>query len=113
MSSVITTIAFGLIAAIGTLLRWHLGTAMNRTLPWGTFLVNVVGSFVLGVAVAHDWENITLIGGAALGSFTTFSTFTLEAVTQWGTRKERRTAIGYVGTTIVVGVAAALLGLQL
>jgi len=112
MRALFTIAAFGAIAATATVVRWQLGRLLNRELPWGTFFVNTLGSFLMGVAVARGWENIGLIGGAALGSFTTFSTFAAEAVTQWSTADGRRTAVTYVGSTIVFGVVAAVVGLQ-
>jgi CrcB protein len=58
----------------------------DSVLPWGTFVVNVVGSFVLGLVAAavvhHDAPSwvMTLVGTGFCGALTTFSTFGFETV---------------------------------
>jgi CrcB protein len=78
--------------------------------PWGTWVVNVVGSFVLGVVAASGpaWA-ATLVGTGFCGALTTFSTFGYETVrlTEEG---ETRTAVAYVVGSIAAGLAAAALG---
>ncbi|HWL99943.1 MAG TPA: fluoride efflux transporter CrcB [Nocardioidaceae bacterium] len=58
----------------------------ERAFPWGTFTVNVTGSFALGVLVAlasrqsvESWL-VAAVGFGFLGSYTTFSTFTWETM---------------------------------
>jgi len=65
---------------IRTYLEWI------ATLPWGTFTVNVVGSFVLGVVASSvtlagtpEWV-LSLVGTGICGALTTFSTFCFETV---------------------------------
>lgn len=55
--------------------------------PWGTFAVNVVGAFAIGILVALTTERMIAdpnwriaIGAGFLGAFTTFSTYALETV---------------------------------
>jgi fluoride exporter len=55
--------------------------------PWGTFVVNLVGAFALGLVVALTTERLlphpdwrVALGIGYLGSFTTFSTYTYESV---------------------------------
>lgn len=55
--------------------------------PWGTFVINVVGAFLLGLLVAVTTERLLphpnwriALGIGYLGSFTTFSTYTYESV---------------------------------
>jgi len=78
-------------AAIGALLRWWLGLGLNAVwpmLPVGTLLVNWIGGYVIGVLAAlislgagiSEPMRLFLITGL-LGGLTTFSTFSLEAVT--------------------------------
>ncbi len=78
-------------AAIGALLRWWLGLGLNAVwpmLPLGTLLANWIGGYVIGVLAAlvslnagiSEPMRLFLITGL-LGGLTTFSTFSLEAVT--------------------------------
>ncbi|MFN8109161.1 MAG: fluoride efflux transporter CrcB [Thermoleophilia bacterium] len=72
------------IGALGAVARYQLDAAVSRRsgapLPLGTLTVNTLGSLALGVIVgagtAHDPR--FLMGGAFLGSFTTFSTWMFE-----------------------------------
>ena len=77
--------------ALGAVLRFWVSTAvyalLGRAFPWGTLAVNVVGSLAMGVlfvlfiermTLGPHWRAAILIG--LLGSFTTFSTFSLETL---------------------------------
>jgi CrcB protein len=82
--------AVGIGAALGAWLRWALGTALNTlfpTLPLGTLMANLVGGYLIGVAVAVFEQNATIppemrlfIITGFLGGLTTFSTFSAESV---------------------------------
>ena len=82
-------LAVGLGAAIGAWLRWWLGIALNPilpNLPLGTFCANLIGGYLMGVALAliveHDAlspEMRLLLTTGFLGGLTTFSTFSGEA----------------------------------
>jgi len=78
-------------AAAGAWLRWWLGNALNSvfpTLPLGTLAANLLGGFLIGVAmglIAHfealpPTARLLLITGF-LGGLTTFSTFSAETTT--------------------------------
>jgi CrcB protein len=78
-------VAVGLIGGLGALGRFALDGAVARrfagSFPLGTFAVNVVGAFLLGVvagAVASE-DASRLLATGALGAFTTFSTWMLES----------------------------------
>lgn len=92
-------------AGVGALVR-HL---VNRLgLGWvGTLLVNLAGSFALGLLVAVDpGEHVlTIVGAGVLGNLTTYSTFALDATE--GPLRQRATV---VVTSVVLGLAAASLG---
>ena len=84
-------IAIGLGAALGAWLRWGLGLLLNPVLPelpLGTLSANLVGGYLIGLAVAFfmhypslspEWRLFAITG--FLGGFTTFSTFSAETVT--------------------------------
>jgi len=84
-------LAISLGAALGALLRWGLGVTLNHllpTLPPGTLAANLVGGYLIGVAMAFfaqapnvppEWRLFIITG--FLGGLTTFSTFSAEAVT--------------------------------
>ena len=84
-------LAVGAGAALGAWLRWWLGLALNPlfpTLPLGTFAANLIGGYLIGIAVAAlaHFEALPpeirlLIVTGFLGGLTTFSTFSAEATT--------------------------------
>jgi fluoride exporter len=86
--------AVGAGAAIGAWLRWLLGLWLNAVqpnLPFGTLAANLIGGYLVGVAVAFfatntalapEWRLAMITG--FLGGLTTFSTFSAEAVSLLG-----------------------------
>ena len=101
-------VAFFVAAAVGTLGRWKLSTSLPP--PTGTLVANLVGAFALG-CLGGSSTNDTVVGVAALGSFTTFSTLALELVELARTRP--RVALLYGGASVAGGVGLAWLGLRL
>ena len=91
--------------ALGALLRYGVDLAVGG--PAGTLLANVVGSFALGVlTVGLLPERVRLFAATGLcSSFTTYSTFAVDAVALGGTA-----GVVYVAATYVFGVAAAAAG---
>jgi CrcB protein len=83
-------LAVGVGAVLGAWTRWGLSVALNAivpTLPLGTLLSNLIGGYLVGIAVqsvlqAHlvslEWRLFIITG--FLGALTTFSTFSIEAV---------------------------------
>ena len=83
----------------------------SSRMPWGTFAVNVVGSFVLGfVAGGHptaQWSAFLATGFC--GGLTTFSTFSFETV-RLAESGAWRTALTNVALSLTLGLAAVWLG---
>lgn len=108
-----TAIAFTVLAVLGTLTRAALTADQPAgAIPWRTLAVNVAGAFILGVVTARWHDAPIAITIAGLGSFTTFSTVAGETASLLDDG-HRRTAIAYVGLTLVVGIASAWLGLSI
>jgi fluoride exporter len=114
VSPLVWTAVF-LIGGCGSVLRLvvdgSVGTRVSRTFPYGTFVVNLTGAFVLGLLsglVLSDQQAL-LAGTAAVGSYTTFSTWMLETQRLDEDRQHVPALINIV-LSLVVGVAAAALG---
>ncbi len=120
MSSNVLYIALG--GAIGAMGRHVLVSfvdGLGRGLPFGTLVVNIVGSAILGGLVevfALYWspgpEIRAMIVVGMLGAFTTFSAFSLDIVTML-TRGEVIPAFAYVVASVVLSVGAFWLGMTI
>ncbi|KPL58942.1 fluoride efflux transporter CrcB [Rossellomorea vietnamensis] len=84
-------IIVGAAGMVGALLRYYLGIFAggwwDYTFPMGTYLANMIGSFTLGYVTTYIFQikkirsmTATAIGTGMIGSFTTFSTFSVETV---------------------------------
>lgn len=93
--------------------RWF-QARYDSVLPWGTFTVNVVGSFVLGAVVGARafGAPAALLGAGFCGALTTYSTFGYETV-RLAEDGAHRHAATYVLVSIVAGLGAAFLGVAL
>lgn len=94
-------------------------TATGGGFPWGTLVVNVTGSFVLGVLFAASVERDVLPAAIRapvligfIGAYTTFSTLTLES---WRLVQDGSyvAAFANIGGSIVLGMLAVVAGLAI
>src|SRR5205085_3734928 len=110
-----TWIGVGLLGGIGAIARFGLDAAVSERagsgFPWGTFAVNVSGSFVLGVvAGARTGGDALLLAGVGLiGSYTTFSTWMLETH-RLGEQGQPNSLAANLALSLAVGIGAAALG---
>jgi CrcB protein len=102
-------VGVGLVGGAGALARFLLdgfvAARAGGAFPLGTFAVNVSGALALGLlaGLALHGDALVLAGGAALGSYTTFSTWMFET--------DRTVEDGRVGTAVVNVVLTLLVGL--
>jgi fluoride exporter len=90
--------------------RLLLNSTVRTPLPWGTFTVNILGSFVLGLLTGVTDRTTTLLVGVGFcGAFTTYSTFAAET-TALAASGHRGKALLNVGLNLGAGLLAAVLG---
>ena len=101
-------------AAIGAPARFVIDQYIHRftTRPYGIFLVNVLGSFLLGVTFNSTEHTHDLIAIGFAGAFTTWSTFMLDIYLGFELKRYREITINLV-MSLGFGLAAAYLGLQI
>lgn len=113
----------GLGGGIGSMLRYLSQRMADKVypihFPWGTFAVNIIGCFLIGIFWGisfksfesnENWKVFLMTG--LCGGFTTFSAFTLEGI---GLLKEQKMALFflYIAGSVLVGLAATYLGMKL
>lgn len=105
-------------AAVGAPLRYltdRLVQSWRReTFPFGTLLVNVIGSLVLGGVAAATLSGASgtlqvLVGTGFCGALTTYSTFSYETARLWQDRLTRQSVLNAV-ITLVAGIGCAAAG---
>lgn len=113
-------VAISVGAAAGALLRWQLGIRLNAwfpVIPPGTLAANIIGGYIVGLAIAYfaqasdiapEWRLLIITGFC--GGLTTFSTFSAEVVTLL---QEGRLALamGAVSLHVAGSLLATLAGL--
>ncbi|WP_395638176.1 fluoride efflux transporter FluC [Pseudolysinimonas sp.] len=117
MKSILAVLAGG---TLGTGVRLGVDTLLphgGAVFPLGTFLVNLAGSFALGMLISRVWPVAPEwlragLGPGLLGSFTTFSALALSAV-ELTASGIVTSAVVYVAASLVGGIAAAALGLRI
>jgi CrcB protein len=119
--SVAAFAAVGIGAALGAWMRWGLAAALNHlvpNLPLGTLAANIIGSYLVGIALetfvqhlslAPEWRLFIVTG--FLGGLTTFSTFSAEAVALL-TRNDYGWALALITAHLVGSLAMTILGIM-
>jgi fluoride exporter len=104
-----------LIGGAGSVVRFLIDGAVSSTagrdFPFGTLVVNISGAVILGLltGLALGSDAALLAGTAAVGSYTTFSTWMLETQRLTEERQHRKVIVN-VAASLVLGVAAAAFG---
>jgi fluoride exporter len=104
-------------AAAGALLRyqidlWAMGWNPRPGIPWGTFIINMTGSLIIGIlfgVIPSDSKAKLLLMVGFCGSYTTFSTYSLEIFRLWGSG-QAQTATVYALLSLVVGPTLCFAG---
>lgn len=108
--------------ALGAMARY--GLAINlvngeRQFPLPTFLANIIGSFLMGILfiiivekglLSDEWRHFLMVG--MLGAFTTFSTFSIEALSLLEQHSWQSAGI-YIAASIVAGLSAVFAGMYI
>lgn len=114
----LTLMQVALGGAVGAAARYLTVLAAMRLFgtgfPWGTLAVNVLGSFFMGVLVIvlanlSATRVAPFVVTGVLGGFTTFSAFSLDALTLWE-RGETGTALAYVAGSVTLSLGAIVAG---
>ncbi|MGD0881777.1 MAG: fluoride efflux transporter CrcB [Acidimicrobiales bacterium] len=115
-----TAVLVAVAGAAGALLRYEVELTVRRRkgahLPFGILLINVSGSFVLGVLAGLAEHHgipasvVTVAGTGLVGAYTTFSTFSFDTISLVELGR-LRAAVGNLAVSLVLGMGAAGVGL--
>jgi CrcB protein len=108
----VAVVAIGGCGAVGRfVIDAAIGARLGREFPYGTLAVNLTGALVLGLlsGLALGGDAALLAGTAAVGSYTTFSTWMFETQ-RLDEERQHRPAAANIALSLVLGVAAAALG---
>jgi fluoride exporter len=109
-----SALAISVGAATGALLRWQLGSRLNSlapALPPGTLAANLIGAYIIGLAIAYfaqaghispQWRLFIITGFC--GGLTTFSTFSAEVIEQL-----QQGRLAWAAVTVATHVTGSLL----
>jgi CrcB protein len=114
VTAVIICVAGGVGAALRLILDGLIRARVRSTYPVGTTVINVTGSFLLGLItglatsqlVSHQWQLV--VGTGFLGGYTTFSTASFETVRLIEDRRYVAAAFNGLGMLLICTAAAAL-----
>lgn len=106
----LASVAGGVGAGLRYLVDLGIMSLTHGRFPWGIVIVNLTGSFALGVVTASVPDAAFIVGAGLLGGYTTFSTAMLDAIALWRDG-DRPASVGHVIGTFAGAVLAALAGL--
>ena len=119
----ITLISIAVGGALGALLRYFLGNQISiifgTNFPWSILLINIFGSFLMGITIEsfnlfsisnEPMQKFLTVG--ILGAFTTFSTFSLDAI-DLITKNRIFDAFLYIFASVILAIGFLFLGIQL
>ena len=119
MSYILVFLGGGLGASLRHLINLICARGLGTSFPWGTFIINISGSIVMGLiagyfafkgGAAQPWRLFLMTG--ILGGYTTFSAFSLDAAMLYE-RGELGLAALYVVGSVVLSIAGLFAGLAL
>lgn len=118
MSGLIGVVGVAVGAAVGAPARYLLDRAVqsrhDSVFPFGTLLVNVIGSLLLGVLIAlpADGTAMAVVGAGFCGALSTYSTFSYETLRLLQDRARLLAALN-IGLSLVAGLGAGYCGIAL
>lgn len=103
-----TTLLMALAGGLGASVRFGLDSWLRPRTAWSIHLINVSGSFLLGllIGVRPDAALLTVLGVGFLGGYTTFSTASLDAAQLVFDRRYTQAAVNVI-SMVLMSVAAA------
>ena len=119
MNYVLVFVGGGLGASLRHLINLTCAKCIGTSFPWGTFIINITGSTVMGLIAGYlafkgqasqPWRLFIMTG--ILGGYTTFSAFSLDAATLYE-RGALGLAAAYVLGSVVLSIAGLFAGLAL
>jgi CrcB protein len=101
-------------AAVGAPARFAIDQYIRKftNKPYGIFLVNVIGSFIIGLTFNKTDHTHDLIAVGFAGAFTTWSTFMLDIYLGFELKRYKEVSLN-LGASLVVGLFAAWIGTKL
>lgn len=119
MNYVLVFVGGGLGATLRHVINMTCARCMGAAFPWGTFIINITGSTVMGLIAGYlaykgeasqPWRLFLMTG--ILGGYTTFSAFSLDTAVLYE-RGELGLALAYVLGSVVLSIAGLFAGLAL
>ena len=101
----------GLGGALGAICRYAIGQLLrSRSFPYPTLVVNVLGSFILGLMLfgVSNSQLLLLVGVGFCGAFTTFSSFSYQTVGLWEEGRRMAAVANAVGNLLLSLLAFGL-----